>query len=151
MVIKFMGIPAPWLKARLGIDELVALQKELREEEAFQARKEKWAARQETGGSETLGPKEKEFWWWFDEETQGWVGRCSGKKNPVTGMPCVAIVRAVGLVHVEGKRVRSKEGIKVSDEAHYCIECRPRIFGKVSGRASLGVPMWGVGFEASET
>ena len=131
-----MGIPAPHFTARLSVEEYRAY----KEDELFLQRQAAWNAK---AAIELKEKREPEFWWWQDEKGE-WVGKCSGKKNPTTGLPCEATIKAVGLVHVEGKRVRSSDGvIKVSDEAHYCMECRPRIFGRVSGRPSRGIPMWG--------
>lgn len=129
MVVKFMGIPAPHLTARLSVEEYA----DYKAEAEFEERKARWEAKADI---ELKGKREPEFWWWLDVNGE-WVGKCCGKE-------CGATIKAVGLVHVEGKRVRSSDGvIKISDEAHYCMTCRPRIFGRISGKPSRGIPMWG--------
>lgn len=148
-VIKFMGLPAPHLAARLNPDELIALKKELRDEELFLQRKAKWDSKKPTDEppAEWTPPNEKpakEFYWWPenpDDPNTGWLGRCAGKipDGPDKGKACNKIVKAVGLVNVDGKLMWGKW----KDAGHYCADCRPRLFGKVSGRRALGIPMWG--------
>lgn len=64
---------------------------------------------------------------WRENEEGHIVGDCKG---------CGATVRAMGLVPVPDRMLfgELKEG------GWYCSQCKPREFGKVSGRPALAIP-----------
>ncbi len=137
--VRFMGIRAPHLEKRLSDTDKYWLRLAAREEHKYKEGVGKWNKRPRLTELELENdpPAEKPRWWWQDENGE-WVGRCAGK-NPETGADCGQIIKAVGLVSVDGKMMWGRW----KDQAHYCATCRPRLFGKPGGKVRLGIPMWG--------